>query len=285
MGKGGRGNVVPHRKHSSLLITGDGTTIQDCKIIVRSFGHGIYLQEDAADVLIENCEVRGQVRQTSEMLAERGTLAHEKNFRTTIQNREGTNRILPGYTKSLAEDAFRTYGNHPRLIIRDCKAIQMRGGFEVRSKEPALLENCSAIGCERGFWVADGTWLKNCSGDTRFGPLLYTEGEGVTVELTLLPDSSSSVIHSIAAIHDKNHTITIKTNQRRQRIPAQPILVGFSSPSAGENMSRNGENNAHNITLHNETTMPVVIGRKAQDCTIQSNGKILQNKGRDIKLL
>lgn len=165
------------------------------------------------------------------------------------------------------------------------KRFRSRGGFEVRSKEPALLENCSAIGCERGFWVADGTWLKNCSGDPRFGPLLYTEGEGVTVELTLLPDSSSSVVHSIAAIHGKNHTITIKTNQRRQRIPAQPILVGFSSPSAGENMSRNGENNAHNITLHNETTMPVVIGRKAQDCTIQSNGKILQNKGRDIKLL
>ena len=284
-GKGAENVVIPARKHSGLLITGNHTTLQGCHLIMRSFGHGIFLQKDASDVLIENCEVEGEVRETRAMLAERGTVAAEKKFRTSIRTRNGKNEILPGYTKSLSEDAFRTYGAHRNLVIRNCTATHMRGGFEIRSPEPALIENCKAIGCERAFWVSDGNILKNCSGDTQFGPLLYVEGKDVTAELTLLPQTSSSIVHSIAAIHGKDHTITIKAPNGRQRVPPRPIQIGFSSPAAGENMSEGGEKPASGITLNNQTTMPVIIGEEAQDCKIESQGRILTNKGKDITIL
>lgn len=285
-GKGGGAIVIRHRKESCLLITGDGTQIRGCHLVMRSFGHGIFLQKDAADVLIEGCQVEGQMRSTTEMLRERGTVAHEKKFRTVIRNREGKNRILPGYMKSLSEDAFRTYSeHHPNLVIRNCQATNMRGGFEIRCKDSATLENCSAIGCERGFWVSSGAVLKNCSGDTRFGPLLYTEGSGIDAELTLLPGKSSSIVHRIAAIHGKDHKISLKAHQGRQRVEAKPIELGFSSPPAGENMSGYGEKDSTGIILRNETQMPVIVGSKAKDCRIESKGPISKNKGKRIEIL
>ena len=284
-GKGSENVVIPARKHSGLLITGDHTTLQGCHLIMRSFGHGIFMQKDASDVLIENCRVEGKVRGTREMLAERGTIAAEKKFRTSIRTRNGKNEILPGYTKSLSEDAFRTYGSHRNLVIRNCIATHMRGGFEIRSPEPALLENCQAIGCERGFWVGDGNILKSCAGDTQFGPLLYVEGKDVNAELTLLPQSTSSIVHSIANIHGEDHTITIKAPNGRQRVPPLPIQIGYSSPAAGENMSEGSEKPASGIKLFNDTAMPVIIGAKASDCEIESRGRIIENKGEDIKIL
>jgi hypothetical protein len=282
-GKGGAGTTIGHAKHSGLLITGDGTRLLSCRLFMHSFGHGYFLQEDAADVTLDGCTVEGVVRPSDEILAETEGPAQKIDFRTTMKTRGGKNVVLPGYMKSLSEDGFRTYGDHPGLVMKNCTSTNMRGGFEIRSKDAAILESCSAIGNERGFWISNNAVLKNCKGDARYGPLLYVEGSGASVDLTLLPESKPGItVHNLAAIYGKDNRISIKPALGRERQPAIPIMIGYGPPPAGENMSNFGERDASGITLENLTTMPIIIGEKAKDCAITSKGKIAENKGEGI---
>jgi hypothetical protein len=278
-GKGGPG-VIAHQKKSGVLITGSGTTLIGCKLYQRAFGHGYFVQQDAANVRIENCLVEGEVRPTTEMLAEKSGPAFEVKFRTVIKNRAGENTILPGYVKSLCEDGFRTYGNHPNLVIKDCTARNMRGGFELRTRTAPRLENCTAIGCERGFWVSDGAVVVNCRGDAQYGPLLYAEGNQASIDLELLPAEAEKVtVHALAAIHGSGNKVTIKPAPGGSRVHPLPILVGFGPPGMGENMAPYSEKAARGLVLRNETGMPVNIGSRAGETDIRSVGAV-DDKGK-----
>ena len=65
------------------------TTVCGCKLYMRSFGHGYYIQEDAANVHFEDCYVEGVMRPTDEMLAETSGPAFKVGFRTVVKNRQG----------------------------------------------------------------------------------------------------------------------------------------------------------------------------------------------------
>jgi len=280
-GKGG-GSVISHRKQSGVHITGDHTSLFGCRLTMRSFGHGYYVQENAAHVHFENCHVEGEMRATDEMLAETSGPAFDVQFRTVMKNRAGRNRVTPGYVKSLAEDGFRTYGQHKNLTFVNCTAKNMRGGFELRTKTGVRLENCSAIGNERGFWVSSGAVVVNCRGDAQYGPLLFVEGDGVAVDLELLPTGSDATVHALATIHGAGHKVIITSSQNGNSRRPVPILVGYSQPSAGEGMSPIGERPTRDVTLRNETAMPVVIGAQATDGTITTLGPVLENAGAKI---
>ncbi|WP_395750461.1 hypothetical protein [Prosthecobacter sp.] len=273
-GKGGR-------KHCGVHITGSRSQFIGCKVFQKAFGHGFYLQENCDDVLFENCHVEGVMRRTDEMLAETSGIAFERKFMSEVMNRSGTKRIQPGYMKALSEDAFRTYTTHRGLVFRNCSAKNMRGGFELRTKTAPKLENCSATGCERAFWVSTGAVLTKCKGDAQFGPLLYVEGDKAKVDVQLLPTEGDKVnVHDIAAIYGSDNEVTITAEGRRAH--ALPILVGFTPPSMGENATAGSERTARGLILRNETTMPVVIGAKAEKCQIFTQGPVQENKGRDI---
>lgn len=273
-GKGGR-------KHCGVHITGSRSQFIGCKVFQRAFGHGFYLQENCDDVLFENCHVEGVMRRTDEMLAETSGMAFDRKFMSEVMNRSGTKRIQPGYMKALSEDAFRTYTTHRGLVFKNCSAKNMRGGFELRTKTAPKLENCSATGCERGFWVSTGAVVTECKGDAQFGPLLYVEGDKAKVEVQLLPTEGDKVnVHNIAAIYGSGNEVKITAKGRR--VHALPILVGFTPPSMGENATAGSERAAKGLILHNETTMPVVIGAKAEKCQIFTQGPVQENKGKDI---
>ncbi|MGC4006044.1 MAG: hypothetical protein QM811_24160 [Pirellulales bacterium] len=123
-GKGGR-------KKSAVHITGDGARFLNCRVTTHAFGHGFYLQEDAANVHLENCVVEGVMRSTNAMLAETEGMAFDRAFRTEDVMRGGEKRILPDYMKALSEDAFRTYGTHKNLTLKNCTA-----------KRSAAVSNC-----------------------------------------------------------------------------------------------------------------------------------------------
>lgn len=273
-GKGGR-------KHCGVHITGSRSHFIGCKVFQKAFGHGFYLQENCDDVVFDNCHVEGVMRRTDEMLAETSGMAFDRKFMSEVMNRSGTKRIQPRYMKALSEDAFRTYTTHRGLVFRNCSAKNMRGGFELRTKTAPKLENCSATGCERGFWVSTGAVLVNCKGDAQFGPLLYVEGDKAKVEVQLLPTEADKVnVHNIASIYGSDNEVTITAKGRR--VHALPILVGFTPPSMGENATAGSERTAKGLILHNETTMPVVIGAKAEKCQIFTQGPVQENKGKDI---
>lgn len=280
-GKGGP-DILSHNKKSGVLVTGNGTSLFGCQLFMRSFGHGYFVQKDAADVRFEDCSVEGVMRPTSEMLAETNGPAFKVGFRTVAKNRAGDNRVTPGYMKSLSEDGFRTYGVHKNLVLKNCTAKNMRGGFELRTKTAVRLENCTAIGCERAFWVSSGVTLTGGKGDAQFGPLLFAEGENASVELELLPAESSMNVHALAAIQGSGHKIIIKPSSIGQRTKQLPILVGHGTPMMGEGMAPIAEQNARNISLRNETAMPVVIGRKASGGEITTRGTVTENAGKNV---
>jgi hypothetical protein len=252
-GKGGK-PVIGHRKHSGFLVTGDSARVLRCKLYMRSFGHGFFIQ-GGDNHHFEDCHVEGVMRSTDDMLAETSGPAFDKNFAMEIRNRQGEHRVLPGYMKSLSEDGFRTYGQNKNLTFINCVARNMRGGFELRTREPVRLVNCSAFGNERGFWVS-GAVMENCRGDAEFGPLLFVEGSGARIDLALLPAESDAVIHALALIHGEDHRIRLTAREGRRTRPL-PIRIGYGPPAAGEGMAAIPERPAAKIRLDNKTGMPV----------------------------
>lgn len=282
-GKGG-GSVISHRKQSGVLVTGDDTSVLGCRLIMRSFGHGFFVQKDASNVRFEDCSVEGVMRPTDAMLAETAGPAFDVGFRTVMRNRDGEYRVTPGYMKSLSEDGFRTYGQHTNLTFRNCTARNMRGGFELRTKTGVRLEHCAAFGCERGFWISTDAVVRDCRGDAQYGPLLFLEGDNATVNLKLQPTESTNEVHALATIHGTGHEVTIAPAGGEERKRPLPILLGYRQPGAGEGMSPISEDSARNITLRNETTMPIEISRQAVGCEIVTRGPVSKNAGTDIAI-
>lgn len=263
-GKGAR-PVISHLKHSGFLITGSDTRVIGCRLYMHSFGHGFFVQ-GGENHYFENCYVEGRMRRTDDMLAETAGPAFDKAFAMEVPNREGKHRVLPDYAKSLSEDGFRTYGQVKNLTFINCTAKNMRGGFELRTREPVRLENCSAFGNERGFWVS-GAVMKNCRGDAEYGPLLFVEGNNARIDVTLLPTESDAVIHALALIHGTGHEIRLESADGT-RVQPLPIRIGYGTPPAGEGMAAIPEKPASFIRLVNHTGMPIEQSSLASDINV-----------------
>jgi len=147
------------------------------------------------------------MRSTDDMLSETSGPAYDNDFASVYENRKGEKKITPGYMKSLCEDGFRSYGAGGLTFV-NCTAKNMRGGFELRTRD-ARLENCEAISCERGFWIGSDSKVTNCRGNAEYGPLLYVEGRDAKIEMELLPAESDMTVHALAAICGMGHQITI----------------------------------------------------------------------------
>ncbi len=272
----GKVYVLKHQKHSGLLITGRGTTVIGAKLYMKSYGHAIFIQQRPSDVTLVDCYVEGEVRTTDEVLAETSGAAYDIGFKTWTPNRKGEFVVTKGYTKSLCEDGFRTYGACRNLKFINCTAKNTRGGFELRSKDERIyLENCTAIGCERAFWLGEGAVAKGCKGDANYGPLLFVEGSNVDAEIALIANESGGEVHSLVTIFGENNRITLTPFEGKNLTRELPILVGYTQPEHGESMSPYGQAPCVGLKLQNSTTMPVVVGTQSVNCQIESLGEII----------
>ncbi|MFC1763537.1 hypothetical protein ACFL6U_15845 [Planctomycetota bacterium] len=284
-GKGkAKETVIKHRKHSGLLVTGSDTKLYGCKLYNRSFGHCFFVQKNPKNVYFEDCYAEGDVRSTDDILAETSGPAFDVKFRTWTQNREGEYVVTPGYMKSLCEDGFRTYGQSDNIHFKNCTAKNTRAGFELRMNG-VRLENCTTVGTELAYWVGDDAIVKNCRGDANYGPLMFVEGSNVDVDMTLMPAESDRLVHALMTIQGENNRIVLKSADGQKRTKELPILVGYTHPEHGESMSPFGEGETTGLKLINETGMPIKIGEKASDCVIDTNGKVIENKGSSIELV
>lgn len=281
-GKGGP-DVIRHQKHSGLLVTGSYSKIIGCKLYMKSFGHGFFVQKNAENVHFEDCYVEGELRKTEEILAETSGPAFDVQFRTWTQNRDGEYVVTPGYMKSLCEDGFRTYGSIKNISFKNCTAKNTRGGFELRTNEGILLENCTTIGTERAFWVGNNAKMINCKGDANYGPLLFAEGSNLDVELFVVNTESDRKVHALVTVQGGNSKIILKPYKGLNRKQPLPIIIGSTPPMHGESMSPFSKATVTNLSIVNETEMPIVIGMGVSNSTIVTVGLIAKNSGENIK--
>ncbi len=283
LGKG-KQQVTPLNKHSGMLIEGLCDTIINCSIYSASFGHLFFVQ-GGRDIYFENCYAEARVRSTDEMLAETSGVAFDIDFKAVYKNYDGQAVITPGYTKSLSECGFRNYGSggpdkHKTgaVTLVNCRAKNTRIGFAfTRMDEPMAIENCQAEGCEVGYYLS-GVDVTGSRGDAAHGPLMNILCLNTTVpcniDLELLPTTTQSTIHCLAAIAGEGHKIKLSKFNDTARTSPLPILFGMVGPSANNGFSPMRAGAASDIELENTTGMPIILNSQSSNCRITSNGEV-----------
>ncbi len=281
LGKGG-GSVVRLNKHSGMLIEGRAITIVNCSIYSKSFGHLFFIQ-GGRDVLFENCYAEAVMRSTDDMLAEKSGPAYDVDFESAYKNYDGTKKIAAGYVKSLSECGFRNYGTGGpekhrtgAITMINCKAKNTRIGFAfTRIDGDMKIENCEAQGCEVGYSLT-GVSVKSSRGDAQNGPLfnISKSAKPSDVELEVMPAVSNYKIHALAMVSGDNHKIKLTKYRGKSREQELPILIGSGRPSANNCYTPFMEAPASNITIDNQSGMPVVLTTKSKSCIAEGDGKI-----------
>lgn len=279
LGKGGP-NLVRLQKQSGIQVLGTGTTLRRCKVFSRALGHCFYIQA-GNDIRLEDCYAEGEMRSTSDMLRDPSGPAFDLGFRSVYENRDGRYLIAPGYTKSLVEDGFRTYGGVGNVTLVNCIAIHTRAGFEIGASDDSprktLIENCVARGCERGFLLGSHVIVRRSRGDIAYGPLLYLRGgRDSDIELELTGSGGTTTVHALATIAGANHRVRLTGRDYDTRSPHVPIMLGFGMPAHGEMASPIRPAPTAKIHLINElAAFPILTSAEAADSTIETIGAIV----------
>ncbi len=284
LGKG-KGSVVALRKHSGLLVEGKDINVLNCSIYSKSFGHLFFVQ-GGRNVRFENCYAEGVMRSTDEMLAEKSGPAFKANFESSYKNRNGDKKITAGYVKSLNECGFRNYGTGGpdknktgAITLVNCRAKNTRIGFAfTRIDEDMTIEGCDAQGCEVAYYIG-GANVKSSRGDAENGPLLILNKATApsTIDLELMPATSSYIIHCLAAINGTGHKINLSNYEGKMRNKELPILIGQNGPPANNGYSPMGKVATSGIEFTNTTGMPIELNELTSQCTVTSNGKVSDN--------
>ncbi len=282
LGKGGPNLVKDLKKQSGIMVGGDNCHLKRCKVITRAFGHCYYIQ-GAHNTVLEDCYAEGIHRTTNEMLAEKGGLAEVYEYKSVYENRDGRYLMTSGYSKALCEDGFRTYGgggprnqNTGKTTLINCTAINTRAGFEIfgpKEGDKTELIGCTALGAERGFLLLNGNIvMRRCRGNIVHGPLLYLwRGSNADVELELVGGVPKSTVHDVATICGAGHKVKLTRWAPSGDLPHLPIMLGYGMPRHAEMSTPVLPEEAKDITLINETGMPVIFSDLAADCTVSND--------------
>ena len=288
-GKGG-GSVIRHRKKSSILVRGDFNVLTGCDVVQRSFGHGIFMQ-GAHQPTITKCTVKGEMRSTDEILAEKDTDAAKVNFMTTWGY-----KVPPGHIISLCEAGIRAYEDGTTYVdgqtlarktenptVTNCEITNMRSGVALhQAKGKKIIRRCTVIGCSTGFSIGSGD-ISNCSADVQFGPVFELgEKDRVNAEITLLPfkGKPSNASGQVAIIAGKNHKIYFKGKQKNPK-PAYTIQVGGDSRRIGK-LAEDENYEAKGVKISNVTGYPVLLEKTTSECAVKSKGKITDRGRKNI---
>lgn len=291
-GKGG-GSVISHQKHPGVLVRGDRNHIKSCTVIMRAYGHGIFMQ-GAEDALIEDCYVEGELRTVAEVLEERGTDSPADNVDFLTVWGYYLDELEHDYRFSLQEDGIRCYttGNiygtdssrsTTGTQIKNCEVVMMRSGVTIGwDYTDKVVENCKVIACETGYWFGSNCEAINCSGDASIGPLISEDvgRSNSNIELTLLDNYLSKIgntpdfyfagdSHSLT-LHDGttsfNSDITLQVGGQR-------VGHRWLEGSGEEPLNKS----ASNVIFVNETKYPVIVESNASNSQISSCGTVTDN--------
>lgn len=290
----GGGAAVRLRKHSGILTTGDRPVIDGCHVKMEAFGHAIFFQ-GGDHIRVQNCTVEGEIRRSDDLYRERsaGDLPLKFNYQRQWPDSVKGLPIPKDHMLNLAEDGIRAYPGTRHVVVKNCKVIRMRAGIKLYLARSATISDCTVIDCIiQGYSLPSKGEIIRCSGNAAYGPLLYIHSDSHNsqdIDLTLLPASRSLGDHPLAAINGYRNTIRITPAAGKSSNPKRPIIVGFplrfdflsvdypAVPSGYEKhfaeFAPDNYRASQNIII-NKTNNPVILGKKSQDNTIESVGKI-----------
>ena len=293
-GKGGSA-VIRHRKHSGILIRGESITLRDTDLLMRSYGHGIFMQ-GAIDTLIDGCNVEGELSTVNTVLAEEGSgsPADDVDFLTVW----GFNLKDLGrdYRFSLQEDGIRAYtsGTPYGLESRDTNGITvlnstvkfMRSGVTAGwNRGDTYVENVTVLGNESGFWMNSNARVVNSRGDTSVGPL-YSEDvrrSNAELDITVLDNEVSKIGNAPAFyIAGTGHDFTIQDGTSSVQ---SGITIQLGGSRYGHRWYDGSDDeplpyfSADRININNETPYQMRLEDNSSNTTGRSCGPIRVDAG------
>ncbi|MFI3282842.1 MAG: hypothetical protein SNG10_04860 [Rikenellaceae bacterium] len=288
-GKGGP-KLAPIYKHCACLVRGFKNHVLNCKIVHHGYGHCLFMQ--AADCpTIEGCHIESEMINTDDLLAEKGGLAEKVDYMTYFGY-----KIPAGYTIACSEEGIRAYNGGDTMIdgirykrgtsnptVMDCYIKNVRAGVTLtHATGRKYVENCTAIGCERGFCIGSGQ-IVNCKADTQNGPALgvdYAHDNGMVADITILPNRKDprpgNGSKHAAIIIGHNHKITLRRGEGLEDTPDQELLINIGGDNRTIGMLHGDNNyNANNIEIINETGYPIVLDDNTSNITGTSVGAVI----------
>ena len=252
-------------KRCGIVIKSAGNTITNAEIKMRSFCHGIYMQDDADNTTIRNTRVEGRVRETNDMLAEgRGSLPFQENY----LDFEG-NPIPANEVESLSEDGIRAYGQTGSVTVENCVVEKMRGGIRLYLASSATVSNSSSIDSGlSNFNMPNNGKIINSSGNFTYAPLNdhRLSRSGQDIEMTILPSPNAIGSHNIADILGNSHDIVFHRVSGPEDTQEERAIVV----------------SGNNSTIRNETEYRIILESGTQGNTIISAGDVIDNGNNNV---
>ena len=290
----GRDRILNHRKHSGVLIRGDGNHLRGLDLDMNTYGHGVFVQ-GGDDVTIEDVYVEGELSTVSAVLAEdgSGSPADSVDFLTVWGYH--LDELTQDYRFSLQEDGIRAYSSGNiygtddsratgSVTIKNSTVKFMRSGVTIGwARGEKFVENTTTLGNEVGYWVGSDARVVNSRGDSSVGPLFADDvyRSDSTLELTLLPHAVRKIGNtpSLYFVGD-GHNLTLKDG-------TDSVISGVTIQVGG---TRNGHRwlagsgqeppafNADNLILDNQTPYRVNVNENSVSATVRSCGPV-RNSG------
>lgn len=287
---------ISHNKHSGIRLGrgASGITLENIALHMRSFGHGIFLQDGVSNITIRDSAVLGDDLASSD-----DVIAHpvyqQWGFATYRE------KIPAGIRLSRHEDGIRNYTNNNHatngwpqyvhnLTIENTRVERMRDAFATGDMSGFLrVTDSKSWGCEMGFtpsqFATENTFLRN-RGDAVNGPLVFfrRSATNVTMEAELAGADAPVGLWPVALISGSGHQITLTRTAPVGVYPESAYIVlarhwreWRHRPSADLDAAATGNvaAPASGIHLVNQTGLPIVFGTKATDNTATSDGPVI----------
>jgi hypothetical protein len=279
----GQGAAINPRKLNGIRVGGLRTSVVDCRVIMRSFGHGIFVR-GGQDALIKGCYVEGALRKTDDILSEKSGPAFERGFMQYTGE-----PIRPGEVTSLSEDGIRAYPDDPfnknrrtqNVRVEDCRVVRMRKGVALSEAGGTnVVQGCDAIEIERvAFHIGSNTRVRNCRADALYAQRgvveLYPDTRNSDVDVEVLDSRKHYGTYVLARISGDGHEVSLK-----ESVPgAAPKSLRIEMGLRDEKPVR-----VRNTHLYNFTPAPVTMHQASMGCLVESVG-LVENRGKDNRVL
>lgn len=258
----GSGNTYGLDKRGGIEVRGPNTSILNCELQMRAFGHGIYIQEPANNTVIKNTLVEGAVRYTGDILAEgSNSLPGKNNYKDVDGNNIDSNSMI-----SLCEDGIRVYSGGGSCTVENSTVKKMRGGIRLWLASNAKVTNSVAIDCGATNWnMPSNGEIINSSGNFNYAPIsdFRLSRNNMDIEWTIIPSPNAIGSHNLADVLGSNHHIVFhRTDGPNDSEEKRAIVV-----------------TDNNSTIINETEYTIVLETSSSGNTIINcgGGKVIDN--------